>query len=124
MRTASLVLTAALVVTLVTVTHAADVSGKWNSTFMTQVGDQIYTFDFVVKGTSLTGTMKSNLLGDSKVDAGKVDGMKVTFTENAKFMEMPLVITYACEMTSADEIKCTRTITDVGNEDLVLKRAK
>ena len=124
MRNIRIVLTSAAVLTLLVVAHAADVTGKWNSKFTTQVGEQEYAYDFTVKGTSLTGSMKGNMLGESKVDEGKVDGMKFTFTENAKFMEMPLRITYACEMTSADEIKCTRNIADFGMEDLVLKRAK
>ena len=104
--------------------RAADVSGKWGATFDTQVGQQVYTFDFVVKGTSLTGTMKGNLLGESKVEDGKVDGQKITFVENGKYMDMPLRIEYAGVMTSADEIKFTRTIVGVGNEDLVAKRVK
>jgi hypothetical protein len=113
-----------LVVAALVLVQAADVSGKWNATFDTQVGQQIYDFDFVVTGTTLTGTMKGNLLGESKVEDGKVDGQKITFTENAKFMEMPLKITYVGEMTSADEIKFTRTIEGVGDEPLVAKRVK
>jgi hypothetical protein len=99
-------------------------AGKWTAKFPTQVGDQEYTYDFTVKGTALTGTMKSNLLGDSKAEDGKIDGQKFTFTEVASFMEMPLRFAYACQITSADEIKCTRTLEGVGNEDLVMKRAK
>jgi hypothetical protein len=124
MTTARIAVASALIVAVTGAVRAADVTGKWNSTFTTQVGEQEYTFDFIVKGTSLTGTMKGNMLGESKVEDGKVDGQKFTFTENATFMEMPLRLTYACEMTSADEIKCTRTIADFGSEDLVVKRAK
>ena len=124
MRTARLAFAAALVAAAIGTVHAADVTGKWTSKFTTQVGEQEYTFDFIVKGTSLTGTMKGSMLGESKVEDGKVDGQKFTFTENAVFMEMPLRLTYACELTSADELKCTRTIADFGTEDLVAKRAK
>jgi hypothetical protein len=118
-------LASALVVAVAFVlVHAADVSGKWASTFETQVGQQVYEFNFIVKGTSLTGTIKGNLLGESKVEDGKVDGQKITFTEKASFMEMPLTLTYKGEMTSADEIKFTRTIEGVGEEPLVAKRVK
>ncbi|HKE87550.1 MAG TPA: hypothetical protein VKB50_27520 [Vicinamibacterales bacterium] len=104
--------------------RAADVSGKWAATFDTQVGQQVYTYEFVVKGTSLTGTIKGNLLGESKVEDGKVDGQKITFVENGKFMDMPIRIEYSGEMTSADEIKFTRTVVGFGNEALVAKRVK
>src|SRR5262245_41493976 len=122
MKTRFALLTAlALMVVLV---HAADVSGKWEATFDTQVGQQSYTYDFIVKGTSLTGTIKGNLLGESKVEDGKVDGQKISFVENGKFMDMPIRIEYSGEMTSADEIKFTRKVADFGTEDLVAKRAK
>ena len=123
MRTFRFALAVVLVVPFLA-SAQANLTGKWNSKFPTQVGDQEYAFDFVAKGTSLTGTMKSNLLGETKVDDGKIDGAKFTFVENASFMEMPLRITYACEVASADEVKCKRTVVEGADEDLVLKRAK
>jgi hypothetical protein len=57
---------------------AADITGKWTSSFDMQIGKQEYTYDFVVKGSTLTGKMKSNL-GESDVLDGKVDGDKVSF---------------------------------------------
>jgi hypothetical protein len=39
-------------------------------------------------------------------------------------MEMPLRITYSGAMTSADEIKFTRNVADIANEELVAKRVK
>lgn len=102
----------------------ANITGQWTATFDTEVGQQSYTFDFVVKGTTLTGTLKGNLLGESKIADGKVEGQKITFTENASFMEMPLRITYVGELTSAGEIKFTRNVADLANEQLVAKRVK
>src|SRR5688572_23431860 len=99
-------------------------AGKWTSKFATQVGDQEYTYDFTVKGTELTGSMKSNLIGVSKTEAGKVDGQKFTFTEVGSYMEMPLRFAYACELTSAEEAKCTRTLEGFEGEALVMKRSK
>src|SRR5688500_16132896 len=74
--------------------HAADPTGRWAATFNTEVGEQQYTFEFVVKGTTLTGTAKGNLLGESQIAEGKIDGDKISFVENASFMEMPLRIVY------------------------------
>ena len=64
----------ALVIALGTAVRAADPSGRWSATFMSQVGEQAYTYDFVVKGTTLTGTAKGSLTGETKITDGKVDG--------------------------------------------------
>ena len=104
--------------------RAADVSGRWTSTFNTEIGEQSYTYEFVVKGTVLTGTAKGNLVGESKITDGKVDGDKISFVENASFMEMPIRIEYTGQMTSADEITMTRKVLDIATESLVAKRVK
>jgi len=113
-----------LVLSSLALLRAADLNGKWTAKFMTQVGDQEYTFDFVVKGTTLTGTAKSNLIGDSKLTEGKVDGDKVSFVEIGKYMDMELRIEYTGTVTSNDEIKFTRKIGDFAAEELVAKRSK
>ena len=115
---------AALVFVSLSGLRAADVSGKWTATFTTDIGEQSYTFDFVVKGTVLTGTTKGNLTGESKIADGKVDGDKISFVENVTFQDMPLRIVYTGQMTSADEIKMTRNVADLAMEQLVAKRVK
>jgi hypothetical protein len=123
-RTSRLFLAAlVLVCSSLAVLSAADINGKWTAKFTTQVGDQEYTYDFVVKGTTFTGTAKGNLTGDSPITDGKVDGDKVSFVENAKFMDMPLRIEYTGTMNGNDEIKFTRKIMDF-SEELVAKRTK
>jgi hypothetical protein len=66
--------------------RAADPSGRWAAVFMTQVGEQAYTYEFIVKGTSLTGIAKGSLTGETKITDGKIDGDTFTFTENAMYM--------------------------------------
>ena len=112
------------ILALAALVRAADPSGRWTATFTTEVGEQQYTFEFKVKGSALTGTAKSNLLGESELQEGKVDGDKISFVENANFQGMPLKITYSGTMTSADEIAFTRNVADIANEKLVAKRAK
>jgi hypothetical protein len=102
---------------------AADITGKWTSSFDTQIGKQEYTYDFVVKDSKLTGKMKSNL-GESDVLDGKVDGDKVTFGELLKFEGMEIKITYTGTIVSADEIKFIRNVADFATEELVAKRVK
>ena len=103
--------------------RAADPSGRWAATFMTQVGDQAYTYEFIVKGTSLTGTAKGSLTGETKISDGKVDGDTMTFTENANYQGMPIAFTYTGKMTNADTIELTRVIMDIP-EKATAKRAK
>jgi hypothetical protein len=125
MTTSRITATAAVVIlVLAAFVRAADPSGRWTSTFTTDVGEQQYTFEFKVMGSTLTGTAKSNLLGETQLQEGKIDGDKISFVENADFQGMPLKITYSGTMTSADEIAFTRNVADIANEKLVAKRAK
>jgi hypothetical protein len=125
MKTWRITLTSVVaIVAFAVLVRAADPSGRWTATFTTEVGEQQYTFEFKVKGSTLTGMAKSNLLGESELQEGKVDGDKISFVENANFQGMPLKITYSGTMTSADEIAFTRNVADLANEKLVAKRAK
>ena len=125
MKTWRITLTSVVaILALAALLRAADPSGRWTATFTTEVGEQQYTFEFKVKGSALTGTAKSNLLGESELQEGKVDGNKISFVENANFQGMPLKITYSGTMTSADEIAFTRNVADLANEKLVAKRVK
>jgi len=103
---------------------AAELSGKWTSSFESQVGTQTYTFEFKVQGGALTGTAKSNLLGDNTLESGKVDGNKVAFVEKAKYQGMDLTITYTGEVVGNDEIHFKRDVAGFGMEDMVAKRSK
>jgi len=103
--------------------RAADISGKWTASFDTQIGKQNYTYDFKVTGTALTGRAKSDN-GDVEIKEGKVTGDTVTFVENLNFQGMELKITYTGKMVSADEIKFTRDVAGIANEELTAKRAK
>lgn len=125
MKTARItVVSALLLLTFAAFVRAADPSGRWTSTFSTDVGEQQYTFEFKVMGSALTGTAKSNLLGETQLQDGKIDGDKISFVENASFQGMPLRITYSGTMTSADEIAFSRNVADVATEKLVAKRVK
>jgi hypothetical protein len=123
MRYQRLAVAALVVVALVGSVRAAELAGTWTATFETQVGEQNYTFTFASAGGQITGTAKSNLLGDTKLTDIKVDGDKVTFTENASFMEVPLSITYTGTFAGNDEIKFTRVVAETP-ESFVAKRSK
>ena len=103
--------------------RAADISGKWTASFDTQIGKQNYTYDFKVTGTTMTGRAKSDN-GDTEIKEGKVAGDTVTFVENLNFQGMELKITYTGKIVSDDEIKFTRDVAGIANEELTAKRAK
>ena len=115
---------AVLVVGLIAVVQAADVTGKWTAKFATQVGDQEYTYELVQKGTTLTGTATGSLTGKTQISEGKVDGDKISFIENAMYMDMPLRFEYTGTVTSNDEIKLSRKLMDFPAEEIVAKRSK
>src|SRR4026209_998178 len=73
---------------------AADISGTWKASFDTQIGQQNYTYQFAVKGTTLTGKIQSDMGGTTDVQQGKVDGDKVSFVEIFKFDGNEIQITY------------------------------
>lgn len=99
---------------------SADISGTWATEFDSQVGKQIYIYDFKVEGGKLTGHSKSNL-GESDL-TGTVDGDKVTFVENLDYQGTALAITYTGQIVSADEIKFKRDVAGRGGEEFTAKR--
>ena len=103
---------------------AADITGTWKASFETQIGQQHYTYEFVVKGTTLTGKIQSEMGGAAEIQQGKVDGDKVSFVEIFKFDGNEIQITYTGRITSDDEIKFTRQVADFATEELVARRAK
>jgi len=103
---------------------AADITGTWKASFDTQIGTQNYTYEFVVKGTTLTGKLQSDMGGGGEIKQGKVEGDKVSFVETFKFEGNEIQITYTGTIASNDEIKFTRQVADFATEELVAKRLK
>ena len=103
--------------------HAADVSGTWTASFDTQVGKQTYTYVLKVEGTALSGTAKSNLIGDSTLSDGKIDGNKISFVEKGTYQGMPLQFNYTGEL-AGDEIRFKRELMGFPAEEFVATRSK
>ena len=103
--------------------HAADVSGTWTASFDTQVGKQTYTYVLKVEGTAVSGTAKSNLIGDSTLSDGKVDGNKISFVEKGTYQGMPLQFNYTGEL-AGDEIRFKRELMGFPAEEFVATRSK
>ena len=102
---------------------AADATGTWTASFETQVGTQTYTYELKVEGAVLTGSAKSNLIGDSVLAEGKVDGNTITFVENGNYQGMPISFNYVGELVG-DEIRFKRVLMDFPPEEFVAKRSQ
>jgi hypothetical protein len=112
--------------------YGADITGKWTAQFDSQVGVQKYSFDFKVEGSKLTGTATSTIKGEdgavvneakTQILEGKIEGDKISFSENLSYTGMDLKIVYTGTI-SGNEIKFSRTVSDQPGEAFVAKREK
>jgi opacity protein-like surface antigen len=112
----------AVAVAFVASALAADITGTWKAAFDTQIGVQNYTYTFKVEGTKLTGHAKSEY-SDVDISEGTIKGDDISFVENFDFQGMPLRIAYKGKI-SGDEIKLSRNVADLANEEATAKRVK
>ena len=104
--------------------YAADISGTWTSEFDSQIGQQSYTYEFKVEGSTLTGKITQKQRGTTvDVKEGKVNGDEVSFVEMVSFDGNELRIEYKGKV-SGDEIKFRRKVGDFAEYDITAKRAK
>jgi hypothetical protein len=80
------------------IASAADVSGTWKGSMESPMGSMDQTFVLKADGAKLTGTMQGGPGGDMKIDEGKVDGDKVTFSISMEFGK----ITFSGTFTDTD----------------------
>ena len=113
----------AAIVVFSALAQPANVTGTWTASFDTQVGKQEYTYTLKVDGGALTGTAKGNLITDSTLSDGKVDGNKISFVEKGTYMGMPLQFNYSGEV-AGDEIRFKRELMGFPAEEFVAKRSQ
>jgi hypothetical protein len=100
---------------------AADISGTWSANFDTAIGPQAYTYQFIVKGSDLTGTAK-NADGSRPIQNGKVDNDTVSFVETLTGQGDGITVTYTGKIVAADQIDFTRNVGSFATETFVAKR--
>ena len=100
----------------------ADATGKWVTTFDTQIGDQKYTFQVKADGSKLTGKAISQW-GEHELQDGKIAGDEVSFAETVEVDGNQLHIEYTGTITG-DEMKVVRKVGDIATENAVAKREK
>ena len=117
---------AVLVLMGVVCIYAADITGTWTAEFDTQVGLQKYTYEFKVEGTKLTGKAIADIAGsksESAIQDGAVNGDEISFVEMQDYQGQQVRIVYKGTV-SGDEIKFSRNVADMVDEEFVAKRAK
>jgi hypothetical protein len=111
-----------LLAALALVASAADVSGTWKGSMETPGGSMESTIVLKAEGAKLTGMIQGGPGGDMKIDEGKVEGDKVSFSITMEFGKL----TYAGTFT-ADELKLKVSFGGGGDMppmELNCKRAK
>jgi hypothetical protein len=89
-----------LLMALALAASAADVSGTWKGSMETPGGAMESTIVLKADGAKLTGSMQGGPGGDMKIDEGKVDGDKVSFSVSMEFGKLVYAGTF-----TADEMK-------------------
>jgi hypothetical protein len=68
------------------------IDGTYSITIHTPMGDQEAKLTLKTDGENLTGTSESAMTGVSEIEAGKVKGNELTWTENVKTPVGPLTL--------------------------------
>jgi hypothetical protein len=111
---------------LLSLSPAADVTGRWKAEFDTQIGLQKYVYDFKADGDKITGKAtfeREEAKGEVTLQEVKVTGDDISFMESLNFDEQEIRIDYKGKV-SGDEMKLTRQVGDFATEELVAKRVK
>src|SRR5687768_115931 len=88
---------------------AADVAGTWKASTETANGNFETTFVFKTDGAKVTGSTSNQMMGETPIADGKIDGDNLTFTVNANFNGNEIKLNYKGKV-SGDEIKLTLEI--------------
>jgi len=126
MKIRALPIIALLSISFLGTARAADLTGKWNCTFDSQIGVQKYVYEFKSDDGKLSGkATRETTMGNGTLDLTdiKLDGDNVSFVETLNFDGNALVITYTGTI-AGDEIKLKREVGDFATEDIVANRAK
>jgi hypothetical protein len=102
-----------LLAVLALTASAADISGTWKGTIETPGGSFENTFVLKAEGAKLTGTLQGGPGGEMKIDEGKVDGDKVSFSVTMEFGKLNYAGTF-----SADDMKLKISFGDGGGGDM------
>jgi hypothetical protein len=110
---------------LIGAARAADIDGKWQAEFESQVGPQKLVLELMADGEKLTGKASADRGGrfgktQTEIKNGKITKDGVSFTEEVKVQGQDVVIEYKGKLVG-DELKLRRSFGAAGY-DIVAKR--
>ena len=88
---------------------AADIDGKWSATRETPRGEMTTTFNLKSDGGTVTGTVANDIMGESEIQDGKIDGDTITFKQVMDRGGRQMTFLYTGKI-KGDEIEFTRAI--------------
>ena len=100
---------------------AADIDGKWTGSMSTPGGDFEQSFNLKAEGAKLTGTMQGFDGSTIKIEDGKIDGNKFSFSATIDFSGMSIMLNYTGTVEK-DQMKMTMEAMGMPI-DLVLKKS-
>lgn len=100
-----------------------DVTGAWTFSVTTSQGSGTPTVTFKQQGDSLTGHYSSQTLGEADFKGTIRDG-KIAFSFTTQVQGYSLTVSYAGTVESADSMKGTVSITQLGDGTFTAARRK
>jgi hypothetical protein len=100
---------------------AADIDGKWTGSIDTPGGAMTIAYTFKSDGATLTGSSLGPDGSPLPVKNGKVDGNKISFTQDIDFGQGPITFNYT-GVVSPTELKLHSVFMDMPI-DFALKKA-
>jgi hypothetical protein len=105
--------------------RAAEIDGKWQAEFETQIGQQKYTFELKADGEKLTGKATREAQDqktETEIKNGKIVKDEVSFNETLKIQDQEVTIEYKGKLVGG-ELKLHRKVGEFAEYDIVAKRA-
>jgi hypothetical protein len=98
--------------------QAAELAGKWQAEFDSQIGQQKYVYEF--KGSGERQGTKSEV----ELKEVKVNKDEVSFVELLKIQDQEIRIEYTGKFTNDNELKLTRKVGEFASYEITAKRMK
>ncbi len=89
--------------------RAAGVDGKWEATIEGPMGPMTMKFDLKADGDMLSGTIANEMMGESEIADGKIEGDKVSFVQVMRRGEREIRFKYEGTV-SGDAMELTRSM--------------
>lgn len=89
--------------------RAAGIDGKWQADVPGRDGPVPVTFDLKAEGETLTGSISADVIGNTEIQEGKVDGETVSFVQVLARGQRQIRFKYEGKL-AGDSLELTRTL--------------